>query len=255
MSKKMPEWFVIGDVANSQVMQRIADAVSANTMSPQVKFSPTLAHWFILDSLLLSNRANRDGMHANAIVLMRQCIEAISIVELGICKHPDAESILLKWDDDGVTAGKLRGWLQNNVWINYGSGLWAEPWSTFMEEFSRAIQPYAHYGISLAQWQLRLHGFTESTESSDKSHGLIELSPRAYDSQKATRITLFHALITFILGRIWMASNPQDKEFIKLITNLGAALGKSRYLDGHSTNWSQQFWAMMWEHGGGTILE
>ena len=35
----------------------------------------------------------------------------------------------------------------------------------------------------------------------------------------------------------------------------GVALGKSRYLDGHQTEWSQQFWAMVWERGGGTILE
>jgi hypothetical protein len=39
------------------------------------------------------------------------------------------------------------------------------------------------------------------------------------------------------------------------MARLGAALGKSRYLDGHQTDWGQQFWAMVWERGGGTILE
>lgn len=81
------------------------------------------------------------------------------------------------------------------------------------------------------------------------------MRPRAYDAQKATRITLFHALLSYLLGRIWLAANPADTEFSAIIARLGAALGKSRYLDGHQTNWGQQFWAMVWERGGNTILE
>jgi hypothetical protein len=81
------------------------------------------------------------------------------------------------------------------------------------------------------------------------------MTPRAYDAQKATRITLFHALLTYTLGRIWMAANSEDSEFGALVNRMGVALGKSRYLDGHETNWSQQFWAMVWDRSGGTILE
>lgn len=214
-----------------------------------------LAHWYVLDTLLLANQANRDGMHANALALTRQCVEATSIIELGVCNHPDAEATLLKWDSDSLTPGKLRAWLQANVWSEYGNGIWDEPWSTFMREFAAAIQPYAHYGRNLAQWQLRLHGFHDPSEPNADSHAIVELRPRAYDAQKATRITLFHALLSYMLSRIWLAANPADAEFTKLIGRLGTALGKSRYLDGHQTNWSQQFWAMVWERGGGTILE
>jgi hypothetical protein len=256
MARSIPEWFKIMDTATRQVMQRIADAVSANTMSLQVKSSPMLAHWFILDTLSLANQANREGMHANALALTRQCIEAISVVELGICHHPDAEGMLLKWEDDRATAGEMRKWLQANVWPQYGAGLWTEPWDVFMREFASAIQPYAHYGRNLAQWQVRLHGFVEPTDDPTvAAQGLIEMRPRAYDPQKATRITMFHAVLTYVLGRVWMASNPGDAEFDALIGRLGTALGKSRYLDGHATDWSQQFWAMLWERGGGTILE
>ncbi len=214
-----------------------------------------MAHWFLLDTLLLANQANREGMHANALALTRQCVEAISIIELGVCGHPDAEATLLRWDSDDLTPGKLRAWLQTNVWPNYGNGLWQEPWSTFMREFAGAIQPYAHYGRSLAQWQLRLHRFYDANKSTASSHAILEMRPRAYDPQKATRITLFHALLTYLLGRIWSAANPADAEFFALMAKLGTALGKSRYLDGHQTDWSQQFWAMVWERGGGTILE
>jgi hypothetical protein len=224
-------------------------------MIPQVRSAPMLAHWFVLDTLLLANQANRDGMHANALALTRQCVEAISVIELGVCGHPEAEAILLKWDSDDLTPGKLRAWLQANVWPEYGNGMWSEPWSTFMREFAGAIQPYAHYGRSLAQWQLRLNRFYDASEPNADFHAIVEMRPRAYDAQKATRITLFHALLSYVLGRIWLAVNATDREFATLITRLGAALGKSRYLDGHQTNWSQQFWAMVWERDGGTILE
>lgn len=118
MTRSTPEWFKLCDEATSQMMRRIADAVSANEMTLQVKSAPLLAHWFILDTLLLANQANRDGMHANALALTRQCVEAIGVIELGICGHSDAEAMLLKWEADELTAGKLRAWLQAHVWPN-----------------------------------------------------------------------------------------------------------------------------------------
>ncbi|MFS8976853.1 hypothetical protein PO002_20480 [Cupriavidus necator] len=57
MARNIPEWFKIIDTATQQVMQRVASAASANTMALQVRSSPTLAHWFILDTLLLANQA------------------------------------------------------------------------------------------------------------------------------------------------------------------------------------------------------
>ena len=255
MKPQTPVWFPLCEEATPLVMRHIADAVSSIQMVPQVRSAPMLAHWFLLDSLFLANQANRDGMHANALALTRQCIEAISIIEIGMCGHPDAEKLLLTWDEDRINPGKLRVWLQANVWPSYGSGLWTEPWSTFMREFAAAVQPYAHYGRSLAQWQLRLIRAPEAVESENDLLAVIEITPRAYDAQKATRITLFHALLTYVLGRVWMATNSHDLEVAALINRLGVALGKSRYLDGHQTNWGQQFWAMVWEKGGGTILE
>lgn len=255
MTGMAPEWFRISEIATSQVMSRISETVSANEMCLQVKSSPMLAHWFVLDTLLLANQANRDGMHSNALALTRQCVEAIAVIELGVCGHPKAEEVLLRWEADNLPPGKLRAWLQANVWPNYGSGIWSEPWSTFMREFAGAVQPYAHYGRGLAQWQLRLHNFADPSKPNADSHAVIEMRPRAYDPQKATRITLFHALLTYALGRVWMAAHPDDPTFTALITRMGTALGESKYLDGHQTNWSQQFWAMVWQRGGGTILE
>ncbi|EXJ51016.1 hypothetical protein [Microbacterium sp. MRS-1] len=252
-----PEWFRLTEAATTEIMSRVSEAVSANAMAPQVQALPTLAHWFLLDGLLLANQANRAGMHANALALTRQCVEAMSIIELGICGHPDAEATLHKWEADELTPGKLRAWLQANVWPQYGTGLWNEHWSDFMREFASAIQPYAHYSSPLLQWQYRLHHvpLPSNDDGSKELSTVIELMPRAYDAQKATRITLFHGLISYVLGRIVATSRPDDAEFRQLVERVGDALGKSRYLDGHATNWSQQFWAMVWDRRGGTILE
>lgn len=107
MSSSTPEWFTICEDATPQVMERVGRTVTANAMVLQVKSAPMLAHWFVLDTLLLANQANREGMHANALALTRQCVEAISIIELGVCGHPDAEATLLKWDADELTHRKL----------------------------------------------------------------------------------------------------------------------------------------------------
>jgi hypothetical protein len=255
MTKKPPDWFLIGEESTSQVMGRIAESVSSISMAPQVKFAPMLAHWFVLDALLLANQANRDGMHANALSLTRQCIESITIIELGLCGHPDAEEMLLKWNENRIKPGNLRAWMQDNVWGHYGSGLWSETWSVFMREFASAVQPYAHYTPSLAQWQLRVVQTPAANGPDEDLTAVIQITPRAYDAQKATRISLFHIILTYTLGRIWMAANKSDVTFAATINRLGAALGKSRYLDGHRTDWGQQFWAMVWSTDGGTILE
>ncbi len=111
MTYPTPEWFSISEEAAPQIMRRIADAVSDIQMTLQVRSASMLAHWFVLDTLLLANRANRDGIHANALALMRQSLEAIGVIELGVCRHVGAEAMLSKWAADGLTPGKLRAWL------------------------------------------------------------------------------------------------------------------------------------------------
>lgn len=236
-------------------MGRIAQAARECDLSVAVSSAPMLAHWFLLDSMLLANQANREGMHANALSLTRQCLEALSVIELGICGHDQAEHILQKWDSDSLSPGKLRAWLEQNVWSSYGSGLWSEPWATFMREFAAALQPYAHYCSKLAQWQVRLVPGSPQRDTNGGVTAVMEMRPRAYDPQKATRITLFHAILTYALGRIWLAKNQGDAEFRAGVTRLGVALGRSRYLDGHDTDWGQQFWAMIWSKDGSTVLE
>lgn len=255
MTDNKPEWFLLSEELTPLVMQRISQATEECELSVAVRSAPMLAHWFLLNSMFLANQANREGMHANALSLTRQCLEALSVIELGLSGHSEADSTLQRWDNDSLTPGKLRAWLDKYVWPAYGSGLWNEPRATFMREFAAALQPYAHYCSRLAQWQVRLIPGSPQKNADGGLTAMMEMSPSAYDSQKATRITLFHAIFTYALGRIWMANNQSDAEFRANITRLGEALGKSRYLDGHQTNWGQQFWAMLWSTNGSTVLE
>lgn len=253
MENNHPEWFRLTQVLTPQTFERIGIAVERNQMGIQTNNSPILAYWFMCNSFYLASDANQKGMHANALALTRQCVEALGVIELGICKNDGAEGALVKWNDDKLSPGKLRAWLQDNVWQTYGPGLWNEPWAEFMKEFATATQPYAHYCRDLAQWQTKLHWVKGDDDGALIAK--IEIGPRIYDSQKASRITLFHSILTYTLGRIWIASNSGDAEFEALITELGKALGQSKFLDGHSTSWGRQFWAMLWNADGGPTIE
>lgn len=255
MTKSDPEWFMRFVALGPQIMRRLDHAVSSVAMVNQVRFAPMQAFWFMGNSLALADRANRDGMHANALALTRQCVEAIGIIELGLCGHVDAEAKLLLWEQDNLNPGNMRKWLQDAVWPAYGSGLWSEPWSEFMGQFAKAVQSYAHYTRYLAQWQAGLRHVQPTDEPDRPYFAMLELGPRIYDAQKASRITLFHGLLHYLLGRVWLAANPGDVAFAQEVASFGGALGRSDYLDGHQTDWSQQFWALVWMQDGTTKLE
>ena len=122
--------------------------------------------------------------------------------------------------------------------------MWAESWTDFMTNLAKAIQPYAHYSTKLAQWQGRLYDVEEQPDKTILAK--LQLGARVYDSQKATRITLYHALLTFALSRIWLATDgSSDNDFRALVEKFRTALGKTVYLDGEQTVWEQQFWAML----------
>lgn len=250
---KIPEWFALCDPSIEATNRRISESLVDSNRSFALKIIPQQAHWFINDTLLLANRANREGMHANALAATRQCIEAISIIELGLSESSETDDVLGQWWEGRLTPGQLRRWLSLNLWPGYGCGLWQEPWGDFMARLASAVQAYSHYTPQLAQWQMHLLGRPNEDEPSILH---ARIAPRAYDPQKATRITLYHAIIGYALGRIWAHSNPDDAEFNAEMNRFRVALGKSEYLDGHATDWDQQFWALLFStESGSTILE
>ncbi|MBI1687052.1 hypothetical protein [Caulobacter hibisci] len=255
MARSIPQWFLLYHALDQQIMERVAKAAHDAVLDRQVQLAPFRALYFFQDSLNLAREANRTGLHANALALTRQCVEAIGVVELGICERPGAEAQLMRWAQDDLKPGNLRKWLDQFAWAAYGEGLWTETWSQFMGQFTKALQPYAHYGRDLAQWQMSLVHVMTPVEPGQPIEAALAFRPGVCDEQLATRITLFHGLLFYVLGRIWIAAHPSDIEFATQIKDFGRALGQSAYLDGHQSDWGQQFWAMMWASDGQIVLE
>jgi hypothetical protein len=249
--RTLPEWFQLQEQMTPLIFERMSHALSNADLPIEVRHEPLQAFWHLSNVLYVANVANREGMHATALSLTRQCVECISVIELGLCNHPEAVGLLSRWHADKIKPGDLRIWLERNVWPQYGVGLWAESWSEYMAALARSLQPYSHYAAPLSQWYGRLHHFGPS-EQGEGYRGVIELAPRTYDSQKATRITLYHGLLTFTLGRILASStfSSGDTEFQDMVELMRLALGKSEYLDGEGSKWEQQFWAMLWFPNG-----
>ncbi len=123
--KSPPEWFVLSDEVRPLTLQRLAESLDNLHLPLQIRTAPLQAFWFLSNSLFLASQANQDGMHANALSITRQCIEAISVIELGLSQLPGAEQMLLRWEkDEKTTAGEIRKWLASHAWPGYGQGLW-----------------------------------------------------------------------------------------------------------------------------------
>ena len=110
-----------------------------------------------MHAMEIASEANKAGIHANALSQTRYCIEALAIIELGMCRVNGREKVLEDWLKGKVTPGKIRQWLAKEAWPSYGTGLWSESWEDFIAKLAGVVQPYAHYTSQLAQWQSRLH--------------------------------------------------------------------------------------------------
>lgn len=250
-----PDWFKLAEPFTEATHPRIRVALNDVGLDPQIRNSPMLAYWFLMDTLELSDHANRRGMHAPALAIIRQCVESLSVIELGLCGHDGAERALLEWEADKRSGGELRKWLQGNVWGGYGSGLWNESWSDLMHQYAKAIQPYAHYSAALARWQMNIRSVVNPSGADEMIGLTASLAPRQYDPQKATRVTLLHLITHYILGRVWSAAHADDSAYRALILEMGDAIGRSEYLDGHGTKWAEQFWAFTWRTDGTLTFE
>lgn len=246
-----PDWFIVSESITPEIWKRVGAAVGDCGLPVQYNYLPLQAYWFFVSSLTIAHDANRGGLHANALANTRLCIECLSIIEIGLCRAEERTEQLSKWKKGDASPGYLRKWLSQNVWSSYGKGLWDETWSEFSEKLARAVQPYAHFTELLAQWQSKLHSFDSATNTA-----LMEIGPKLYDPQKASRITLYHSLLWHSLARAYLASSEKpDRDFASQVEHHRQALGASRYLDGHKTDWDQQFWAMLWNSRTGRPFE
>jgi hypothetical protein len=158
------------------------------------------------------------------------------------CKNrPSAAPLLKAWRTGKKSQGELRSALERDIWASYGTGLWDEPWAEFYGNFARAVQPYAHYTQELQGWQF----VTVSVGNDGTATEMTGLE--AYDPLKATRITFFHMLLTWMLGRI-LLTHGQSSDVLQRrgeIIRLGQARSSSKLLFRRGEWWQQltpNFW-------------
>jgi hypothetical protein len=196
--------------------------------------APELALYHLQASLNASIEQNRAQQPAVALSILRQCVEALTVVEAGLLESSTAEQLLRDWRE-GLKIGLLRQRLQARSWPRYGNGLWQEPWSDFFAQLARAVQPNTHYSMELQQWQIAIVG------RNPQGNIISRTDHKTEDAVKAARITLVQAIVIWALGRVVLANRPSEmsQEAQALLARLGRAIASSKLLF-HSANWSDQ---------------
>jgi hypothetical protein len=148
------------------------------------------------------------------------------------------------WLHGRKKTGEIRKQLGERVWPSYGYGLWQETWSEFIREFGEALHPYAHYTSALQAWQIAL--MQDSAIQDDHGNYLLiaKVGLDTYDANKATRITLLHVLLSYVLGRVALANRSVNGLNSDSISALGKAIADSEELFSGRLKWHQQFLAL-----------
>ena len=231
-----PAWFTLGDeLLWPLIGMGVATARNHLLSSVDLRSLAELALCHHAGCIEASGHANQRGKRSAAICLVRQSVEALTVAEIGLQSWKFAEPLLADWKEGKKSHGELRKALERDVWPAYGSGLWNESWAEFHGNLARAVQPYAHYTLQLQGWQ-----FTTVAHDGGR-HFVGSFGLETYDTLQATRITLFHMLLTWILGRILLAhgKNPDVMARRDSIVRLGHALAESKLLFKRGKWWAQ----------------
>ncbi|EHK2851220.1 hypothetical protein D8T51_23300 [Vibrio vulnificus] len=238
-----PKWFevgsqLIGEV--SGVAMQLADQLSDLSLDSKTSVQCSVLHY--VQCLMASADANREGKHAIALSLTRQSVEALTLIECGFLKDRSLSSELVTaWVQGSKSSGAIRKRLSQNVWQLYSKSLWSQGWGEYFGEFCSSIQPYAHYSRELQGWQLEV-----IDNATLEDCGSITLNMKfgfdTYDSNKATRITLIHILLSWTLGKI-ITNNVSQPELEHKLDELQQALEVCPELGKGQLDWAQQLWA------------
>lgn len=240
-AQKEPLWFTLGEELMWKLVGMAAACCHDHKLStPDLQSLGELAIWHHAGCLETSIHANKRGKHSAAICLVRQSIEAITVAEIALQTPNWAEPLLGAWKEERKSHGEMRKALERDVWPSYGSGLWTEPWADFYANLARAVQDYAHYTPKLQGWQFATLGHDGA------KHAVVTYGLETYDALLATRITLLHMLLTWMLGRILLAHGQSRdvSERHQQIVRLGNALGSSKLLF-REGDWGTQLAPMM----------
>ncbi|MBZ0320871.1 MAG: hypothetical protein K8L91_30940 [Anaerolineae bacterium] len=222
---------------------------SSNPDLGSIPYASLLHFAHSLETSMVTNEA---GKHSVAICLLRQCVETVTLIDIGLQETTFSEPLLASWKAGKKSHGELRAKLEENIWPNYGTGFWDENWTEYFRNFAGAVQPYAHYTQGLMGWQ-----FSVVDTNLSKSQYLASLDLLGgYDPLKASRITLFHSILGWTLGRLLLTHGKNqdvlDRE--DKILDWGKSLASSKLLF-HKENWGVQLLADVFFKSGASYFD
>jgi hypothetical protein len=223
--KDRPQWLTLAEDLFSPVLETGLRATrNLRFDNPDVEPMAYMALCHFAGCLDTSTEVNKTGKHSVAICLARQCLEALSIVDLGLQRQGYAEPLLLDWVEGKRTTGDLRKRLQQDVWPEYGRGLWNETWAEFFANLAQAVHPYAHYSPELQGWQW-------ATVVQRQTGAVMAIGMGTYDELKATRITLLHALLVWAAARLLLVQGGEPAlPYRDRVHELGGAIASCNLL-------------------------
>jgi len=244
-----PAWFQIGESVLWPTLELALQKVSERrTGNMHLDLMPECAAIHLMHCMEASAQSNQLGRHAIAICLVRQCVEAMTLIDIGLQEQNYRDGLLKDWSDESKSQGAIRKSLEREVWPRYGYGLWTETWGEFFGEFARAVQPYAHYTQLLQGWQFASPPGQQLSRSQDGNYRfLAQLGYNTYDGLKATRITLLHCLLAWTIARMIIANGGDSRIDLDRVKELGGQLGKSDLLCGGALKWHDEFLPHMFD--------
>lgn len=235
---KRPEWLYTCGAVLQPLLEHTSASISERTdLSPSIRNAPLLASFHLHQSIMASTEANNQGWHSVALALLRQCIEALTIVEAGLQSREIATPLLKDWLGGKTSQGRMRANLEAACWPRYGHGLWGESWVEFFGNLAKAVQPYAHYSHVLMGWQYATPDVVPRPCNGDDTIIDARIGFHSYDALKALRIHLYTAILGWGLARMLEENSiscPMHGEKLKA---WGRSIATSELLDGSRSSW------------------
>jgi hypothetical protein len=186
------------------------------------------------------------GFLSVAIGLLRQALEAITLVDAGFQPDTSACTLLADWRKDD-SHGLLRKALEGSAWGRYGEGLWGESWADFFRQLAGSLQTYAHCSRGTLEWNhwVVMHKVPGIIpQVGDVAHVLVSAS--SPDDLKKARISIIVALLIFVWGRVVTSNRAGPSELVAAVEQLREKLSTSKLLVGADGGWSSRLLPHKW---------
>lgn len=235
-SERKPKWLQLTDRIMGPLFLTASGVLEkSDPKSIHLSYIPYLALHHLFNCLYASIVVNQKGQHSVAVCLIRQAVETLTLIDLGLQDDTYRLPLLEAWESGKKTQGEIRKALEHDIWPKYGHGLWDESWSEYFSNLAKAVQPYAHYSPDLMGWQMAF------VAHEGENSFAVAAGPKTYDPIKATRVTLLHSLCAWTLGRL-LTENSNVLEVVQfktMLSQLRKYLGASKLLF-KNKNWADE---------------